>query len=93
MPVSVSILVYAADVHQGARQIPRWRWRQLQECQWDKGCMAMPLPQITCPQLSQGVSRALVSPGLPLLSTPGDALVLFSLCQEQGCEAEDGAMC
>ena len=44
MPVSVSILVYAADVHQGARQIPRWRWRQLQECQWDKGCMAMPPP-------------------------------------------------
>ena len=45
MPVSVSILVYAADVHQGARQIPRWRWRQLQECQWDKGCMAMPPPK------------------------------------------------
>lgn len=53
------------------------------------GCKAMP-PKITCPQLSQGVSRALVSPEPPRSSTPGDALVLFSLCQEQGCEAEEG---
>ena len=67
-----------------------WRWVQLQECWWDRGCMAMP-PKITCPQLSQGVSRALVSPGPPLSSTLGDALVLFSLCQgEQGCDAEEG---
>ena len=48
-------------------------------------------PQITCPQLSQGVSLALVSPGPPLSSTLGDALVLFSLFQgEQGCDAEEG---